>query len=123
MTPCHVTQWEPKIRQDAAGIVHPAPIRPYVFANSMNPLTFTYGYEDIFKLTDLAENSVYQHVSRQSLRPESLRSLVLWVVRHGNAKFKQEILEYAISKDNPDPKYRKRQEPINAARRKRRTAE
>jgi hypothetical protein len=55
-------------------------------------------YDDIQRLTEVSYNSLCQATTRGDLNPEDLRSIVLYVARHGTLELKREILDYCLNR-------------------------
>lgn len=53
-------------------------------------------YDDLAVLTGMARNTVYRHVSRGTLDPDSLESVLYWLARHGLPEVKRKLLDYAL---------------------------
>jgi hypothetical protein len=51
------------------------------------------------KLTDLSTNALHQAVSRGTLEPGNLRSLIKWLSRHAEPELKREIVRHALYED------------------------
>ena len=71
----------------------------------MHPVDkFYWTYEDLFKLTPVKKNAVYQAATRGRLNLNDLESVVVWLARHGHNELKQRIVAYALAPhDLPDP--------------------
>ena len=60
----------------------------------------TWTYDDLADLTGMARNTVYRHVSRGTLDPDSLESVLYWLARHGTSDVKRKLLDYALDPGN-----------------------
>ena len=70
-----------------------------------------FGYEDIMELTGLSKNALYQYRVRMQLDPDDLRSIVLFVARHGTPELRRDILNYAVGfhlSENPGDRHHRR---------------
>lgn len=56
----------------------------------------TYTYDDLLALTEMKRNTLYRHVSRGTIDPEKLESVLYWVARHGTSTVKRKLLDYAL---------------------------
>lgn len=55
-----------------------------------------WSYDDLITLTGMTRNTVYRHVSRGTIDPDSLESVLYWLARHGVAEVKRKLLDYAL---------------------------
>lgn len=55
-----------------------------------------YTYDDLVKLTGMARNTIYRHVSRGTLDPDNIESALYWLARHGSPEIKRNLLDYAL---------------------------
>lgn len=53
-------------------------------------------YDDILALVGMTRNTLYRHVSRGTLDPDNLESILYWVARHGLPNVKRKLLDYAL---------------------------
>lgn len=60
----------------------------------------TWTYDDLATLTGMARNTVYRHVSRGTLDPDSIESVLYWLARHGLPDVKRKLLDYALQPGN-----------------------
>ena len=70
-----------------------------------------FGYEDIMELTGLSKNTLYQYRVRMQFDPDDLRSIVLFVARHGTPELRRDILNYAVDyhlSENPGDRRRRK---------------
>ncbi len=61
--------------------------------------TFTYGYLDLAKLTNMATDTVYQHASRGEFDPERIDTVMLWLAKHGSDKLRIALMHALIRVD------------------------
>ena len=64
-----------------------------------HPAEFTFGYKDLGKLSGMALNSVQQHTRRGTLDPSDLRSVLIWLARHGKLNLRRQIVYAALSRE------------------------
>ena len=67
-------------------------------------IEFLYGYEDIRKLTNLTYANIKSHKKRGSFDPADLRSVVLFLARHGKLELRKAIVEHALMREKELPK-------------------
>ena len=59
-----------------------------------------WNYDDLLALTGMTRNTLYRHVSRGTIDPAKLESVLYWVARHGNMQVKRKLLDYALEAGN-----------------------
>ena len=59
-----------------------------------------WNYDDLLTLTGMTRNTLYRHVSRGTIDPAKLESVLYWVARHGNMQVKRKLLDYALEAGN-----------------------
>lgn len=69
----------------------------------MNQKSFSYDYKDILKMTGMSYGALLQHVRRGSLEPSKLQSVLVFLMQHGNDKFRMSVLSAIIQRTSTTP--------------------
>jgi hypothetical protein len=64
------------------------------------PFEWTFGYDELVKLTGLSNNAIHQAVTRGNLEPGNLESLLVWMSRQAKPALKRKMLRHALYEDS-----------------------
>jgi hypothetical protein len=71
------------------------------------PEKFTYGYADLARLCGTTVNNVQQRKCRGELEPDNLRSVLLFLARHGRISLRRQLIDAMLGHERKRPGRRK----------------